>query len=110
MTDVRAWQARHVPLVPGNVTPAIRILAASLNEGTARAVLASELRHRADAALYAAAASLGREESREHLADVNAFNHAANAVEYGVNAVELHDDRYELTQATQRMTTPTDTE
>lgn len=110
MTDVRAWQARHVPLVPGNATPVIRILVASLNEGTARAALAAELRNRADAALFAAAASLGKPVSRDHLADVNALNHAANAVEYGVNAVELHDERYELTQATQSMTTPTSTE
>lgn len=99
-----------MPLVRGNATPAIRILVASLSEGTARAALAHELRNRADDALFAAASNLGKEESREHLADVNAFNHAANAIEYGVNAVELHDDRFELTQAVQSMTTPTDTE
>jgi hypothetical protein len=112
MTNVQAWQARHAPLVQGDRTAVAHILVASLSEATARAALSAELRHRSNLQLVQAGSLLakGDDLASEFVTNAKALDHAAEAIDYGADAVEVLDDRYELVQATQKMSTPTSTE
>jgi hypothetical protein len=108
VTAVPHWQARYFALdIPG-ATPVVHILVASLQENVVRMALADELRARGDMIL-SASAHPSMAENRTYLVDqYKAYESSARAVELGVDAIELFEQRYELKQVTEHMATPTE--
>lgn len=110
MRDVTAWQARvYASGTNGGETPVIRVLTASLQASTVRAVLAQELHDRGMGVLKSFAETDMDDSGAQRLLTLSkAYEAAASAVEYGAYAVELDGTRYEMRQATRPMATPAD--
>lgn len=109
MTAVPQWQARMVH-VYGGKRP--HVLAASLQEVPARLALSAALRDEAMARLAESGRLWGEDRTgaMQSMYLHKAFNSAADAVEFGADAIELLENRWELVKTTEEITTPTSTE